>query len=156
MTFEITPNEYDFKNATRDLINGLEETIGKIVLSFRPKKFSCRSFVQGKLPSLCDHPELKLFCNFPNFDPSNPGARTPIRQSLVKWPDVEFLFGDDVEHQEIILETLSTVNRALSNVQIFVKVKSNQFSFVASKSSVFVFLFSVIKSIATWFLVVFN
>ena len=75
------------------------------------------------MPSLCDHPDLKLFCTYPNFDPSNPSARTKILESRTAWPDVEFLFGDDVEHQDIIVETLSTVNRALANVQIFVKVK---------------------------------
>ncbi len=29
VTYEISPNEYDFKNATRDIINGLETAVGK-------------------------------------------------------------------------------------------------------------------------------
>ena len=76
----------------------------------------------GQVPSLCDHPTLKLFCSYPNYDPLNPQTRTPIRVSEIHWPDVDFLFGDDVEHQEIIVETLNTVNRALVNVQTFAKV----------------------------------
>ncbi|CAF1414036.1 unnamed protein product [Rotaria sordida] len=102
VTYDISPNEYDFKNATRDIINGLETSVGQI-------------------SSLCDHPTLRLFSSYPNYDPSNPKARTPIHVSEIRWPDVDFLFGDDVDHQEIILDTLHTVNRALSDVQIFVK-----------------------------------
>ena len=29
VTYEISPNEYDFKNATRDIINGLETSVGQ-------------------------------------------------------------------------------------------------------------------------------
>ena len=29
VSYEISPNEYDFKNATRDIINGLEAAVGK-------------------------------------------------------------------------------------------------------------------------------
>jgi hypothetical protein len=29
VTYEISPNEYDFKNATRDIINGLEAAVGQ-------------------------------------------------------------------------------------------------------------------------------
>ncbi|CAF3175521.1 unnamed protein product [Rotaria sp. Silwood2] len=102
VAYEISPNEYDFKNATRDIINGLESSVGQI-------------------SSLCDHPTLRLFSSYPNYDSLRPQARTPIHVSEIRWPDVDFLFGDDVDHQEIILETLSTVNRALSNVQNFVR-----------------------------------
>ncbi|CAF4669138.1 unnamed protein product [Rotaria sp. Silwood1] len=102
VTYEISPSEYDFKNATRDIINGLESSVGQI-------------------SSLCDHPTLRLFSSYPNYDSLNPQARTPIHVSNIRWPDVDFLFGDDVDHQEIIVDTLNTVNRALSNVQVFVK-----------------------------------
>ncbi|CAF3406660.1 unnamed protein product [Rotaria socialis] len=102
VSYEISPNEYDFKNATRDIINRLEAAVAQV-------------------SSLCDHPTLQLFSTYPNYDPLNPKARTPIHVSEVRWPDVDFLFGDDVEHQDIITETLNTVNRSLSNVQLFVK-----------------------------------
>jgi hypothetical protein len=36
---------------------------------------------------------------------------------------VDFLFGDDVDHQETIVDTLSTVNQALTNVQNFIRVR---------------------------------
>lgn len=81
----------------------------------------------GQVPSLCDHPLLYLFCSYPNYDPSDPFARTPIRQSEIRWPDVEFLFGDDVEHQDFIVETLHTVNRALNNVHVFTQVSLSLF-----------------------------
>ena len=29
VTYEISPNEYEFKNATRDIINGLEAAVGQ-------------------------------------------------------------------------------------------------------------------------------
>ncbi|CAF0983043.1 unnamed protein product [Adineta steineri] len=102
VTYEISPNEYDFKNATRDIINGLEKCVGQV-------------------PSLRDHPTLNLFCTFPNFDASNPLSRTPIHVSKAHWPDVLFLFGDDADHQEVIIDILSTVNQALANVQSFIK-----------------------------------
>ena len=72
--------------------------------------------------SLCDHPALHLFCSYPNCDPDDPLARTPIRTSDIHWPDVDFLFGDDVDHQEMIVDTLTTVNRALADVQTFIQV----------------------------------
>jgi hypothetical protein len=77
---------------------------------------------------------LRIFCTYPNYDPANPTARTPLHISEIHWPDVDFLFGDDIEHQEIIVDTLSTVNRALINVQTFVKVflKKNPFSHSSS------------------------
>jgi hypothetical protein len=34
VTYEISPNEYDFKNATRDIINGLETSVGKDFIRF--------------------------------------------------------------------------------------------------------------------------
>ncbi|CAF4414099.1 unnamed protein product, partial [Adineta steineri] len=102
VTYEISPNEYDFKNATRDIINGLEKCVGQV-------------------PSLRDHPTLNLFCTFPNFDASNPLSRTPIHVSKAHWPDVLFLFGDDADHQEVVIDILSTVNQALANVQSFIK-----------------------------------
>lgn len=104
VTYEISPNEYDFKNAIRDIINGLETSVGQV-------------------SSLCDHPTLRLFSSHPNYDSLNPLARTPIHVSEIRWPDVDFLFGDDVEHQEIITETLNTVTRAINDVQRFVKVR---------------------------------
>jgi len=79
--------------------------------------------IQGQVPSLRDHPLLSLFCTYPNFDPSNPQGRTPIHISKIRWPDVDFLFGDDVDHQETIVDTLSTVNQALTNVQNFIRVR---------------------------------
>lgn len=121
--YEISPNEYDFKNTMRDIINGLEASVGKYFVRY----FVCISenksiLCLGQVCSLCDHPTLRLFSSYPNYDPINPQSRTPIFTSEIRWPDVDFLFGDDVEHQEIVVETLNTVNRALNNVQSFVKV----------------------------------
>ena len=134
VTYEISPNEFDFKNATRDLINQLETTVGQI-------------------PSLCDHPTLRIFATYPGYDPVNPNARTPVHISEIHWPDVDFLFGDDIDHQEIIVDALNTVNRALTNVQTFVKV-DNSFE---QRTKFYLYLFySAIKSIVIWFSVVFN
>lgn len=131
VTYEISPNEYDFKNATRDILNGLESSVGKKLFPNSSFLFLFNYF-SGQVPSLCDHPTLRLFCTYPNYDPSNPNARTPLHISEIHWPDVDFLFGDDVDHQEIIVDTLSTVNRALINVQTFVKVLSkNFFTFIS-------------------------
>ncbi len=126
VTYEISPNEYDFKNATRDIINGLEAAVGNDFKSIF-YVFLHSIYFEGQIPSLCDHPTLRLFSSYPNYDPLNPYGRTPIYTSEIHWPDVDFLFGDDVEHQEMIVDTLSTVNRALANVQTFVKVRRNNF-----------------------------
>lgn len=32
VSYEISPNEYEFKNATRDIINRLETTVGRDTL----------------------------------------------------------------------------------------------------------------------------
>lgn len=47
----------------------------------------------------------------------------PIHISKTRWPDVDFLFGDDVDHQEIIVDALSTINQSLVNVQSFIRVR---------------------------------
>ena len=78
---------------------------------------------------------MRIFATHPNYDPLNPTARTPLHISEIHWPDVDFLFGDDVEHQEMIVDTLNIVNRAVSNVQAFVKVFPNEFYSLFIQSS---------------------
>ncbi|OWF46435.1 Dynein heavy chain 6, axonemal [Mizuhopecten yessoensis] len=95
----MAPNENEFKYGIRDVISGFENTVGQVV-------------------SMLREPKLAVFYSPPkndlrlNFDEEEELER---KEMMRPWPDLEFVFGDDPEYQNLLseLESYMTMEMAL-------------------------------------------
>lgn len=61
VTYEISPNEYEFKNAMRDIVSGLETFVGKKKLSNEVKPKICFALRPNTKPSRSPNPAFILY-----------------------------------------------------------------------------------------------
>jgi hypothetical protein len=113
----LSPNQSDFKNFFRDLIAKYEEAAGKI-------------------QTLLHEPHFKVFCDTPLYE------MTQTQRNLLNigineydevkrpWPEVEFLFGEDENYQEIVSEIMQNVTASITKVTKYIEVFLSFFDFL--------------------------
>lgn len=98
----LSPDQSEFKNFFKDLISKYEETAGRI-------------------QTLLHKPQFELFYQVPIYELTR--VEREMRQSLnfndeikTPWPEVEFLFGEDEEYQDIVADVMKSVTTSLTSV----------------------------------------
>ena len=73
-------------------------------------------------------PKFRIFYDTPDYELTTVGKElkysSNISEEKTPWPEVEFLFGEDVSYLDIVSEIMRLVTTTLSNTLTFTKVKA--------------------------------
>ena len=70
-------------------------------------------------------PKFSIFVDTPDYELTETEKALKYaeeKEKRVPWPEVEFLFGEDVDYQDVVSDIMRIVNTCLRNTLSFVKV----------------------------------
>jgi hypothetical protein len=111
----LEPNQSSFKNFFKDLIEKYEKTAGKIQTLLHEPKFNV--FYEQPIYELTNlHKQVRLSMNIEDWENKY--------KDLQPWPEVAYLFGEDENYQDLVLDIMSNITLSITNISNYMKVNS--------------------------------
>jgi hypothetical protein len=93
---------------------------------------------KGKIQTLLHEPRFKIFYEIPVYELSR--YEKQLRESITQegviinenvrpWPEVQYLFGEDEDYQDVISQIMTHLTTSLNNISTYIQVIEMAFSF---------------------------